>query len=74
MAFIREWFYPIVAAGSMFGGLWQIRKMLEVSPLVELLFLIPSGAIVYAVICLLLARYSPWQIEGDIRSIAGSFG
>ena len=58
----------------MFGVLWQLRRMLEVSPLVELLVLIPAGVAAYALVCLLLIRYSPWQIEGDLRSITGSFG
>ncbi|WP_186313315.1 lipopolysaccharide biosynthesis protein [Halorubrum salsamenti] len=74
MALVREWFYPAVAAGGMFGGLWQVRKLIEVSPLVELVVLIPTGVVVYTAICFPLARYSPWQIESDIRSIAGSLG
>jgi len=74
LTFLREWFYPSVATGVMFGVLWQLRRMLEVSPLVELLVLIPAGVAAYALVCLLLIRYSPWQIEGDLRSITGSFG
>lgn len=74
VAFVREWFYPLVSSIIMFGSLWTARGMFEVSLLVELVVLIPAGVIVYSVISLLLMRYSPWQIEDDLRSITGSFG
>jgi len=73
-AFVREWFYPLVASSVMFGGLWTVRGMVETSLLVELVVLVPAGIVVYSAVALLLIRYSPWQIEDDIRSIAGSFG
>ncbi len=74
MALVKEWFYPAIAAGIMLGILWQLRRMLEVGPLVELVVLIPSGIVVYTVNCLLFARYLSWRIEDDIRSIGRSLG
>ncbi|WP_418285042.1 lipopolysaccharide biosynthesis protein [Halorubrum sp. DTA46] len=70
--FYREWFYPLVGAIVMFASLWQLRGLMDVTPLVELIVLVPAGVVVYTAVALLLARVSPWKIENDIRSIAGS--
>jgi O-antigen/teichoic acid export membrane protein len=72
-ALLREWWYPMVAAGSMFGILWAVRGMLEVSALVELVVLVPAGVVTYAVFSLFFIQYTSWQIKGDLRSITESF-
>jgi len=71
--YFREWSYPTVSAAVMFGVLWWARGAVEVSALFEFVVLIPAGVAVYAIVSLLLMRYSSWQIEGDLRSITGSF-
>jgi hypothetical protein len=53
----------------MFASLWHARGRLDVSPLVELLALVPSAVVVYGVTVLTLDRASDWGIERDIRRI-----
>lgn len=65
----REYVYPFVAATIMFGSLYYARGVLEVSPLVELLVLVPSGAVVYFVAAALLERRFDWGIERNLRMI-----
>ena len=72
LAFVREWFYPTVAAGVMSASLWRLRGLMDATPLVELVILIPAGIAVYGLTALVLARFSSWGIRNDIRSIAGS--
>ena len=72
LAFVREWFYPTVAAGVMSASLWRLRGLMDATPLVKLVILIPAGIAVYGLTALVLARFSSWGIRNDIRSIAGS--
>ncbi|SFH79171.1 lipopolysaccharide exporter [Halorubrum aquaticum] len=72
LLFFREWFYPLVGAGVMFVSLRRLRGLMDVTPLVELVVLIPTGIVVYTAAALVLSQVSPWKIENDIRSIAGS--
>ncbi len=65
----REYAYPFVAALTMFGSLTYARRFLEVSPLVELLVLVPAGAVVYVVVAYLLERRFDWGIERNLRMI-----
>lgn len=67
--FYREYLYPFVAALTMFGSLRYARGFLEVSPLVELLLLIPAGAVVYFAAAFLLERQFDWGIEQNLRMI-----
>jgi PST family polysaccharide transporter/lipopolysaccharide exporter len=65
----RQFAYPALASGVMFASLWHARGRLDVSPLVELLALVPSAVVVYGVTVLTLDRASDWGIERDIRRI-----
>ena len=60
--FYREFLYPLIAAATMFGSLWYVRSVTEWSALVELAVLIPAGAVIYAVVSLLLERQFEWGI------------
>jgi len=66
----REYLYPFVAAATMFGSLWYARGIVGVTPLVELVVLVPAGAVVYFVIAFLLEQRFEWGIEQNIRMIA----
>lgn len=69
MQFYREYAYPFVAAATMFGSLTYARGFLDVSPLVELLVLIPSGALVYFAVAAVLEWSFDWGIEQNLRMI-----
>jgi len=58
----RELLYPLVAGATMFGSLWYVRSVTEFSALVELAVLIPAGALIYAVVSLLLEQQFEWGI------------
>jgi PST family polysaccharide transporter/lipopolysaccharide exporter len=65
----REYFYPLVPAATMFGALWYVRGLFEMSNLVELLFLVPAGAVIYFSVAFLVGRGFDWGIEEDLNSI-----
>ncbi len=58
----REYTYPFVAAGTMFGTLWYIRSFVQISPLVEFVALVPAGAVIYFTISFLLDKQFNWGI------------
>lgn len=65
----REWLYPLLASGVMFGSLWYATDVFDLSPLVELVLLIPAGALIYTTVSLILERQFDWGIEENIRSM-----
>lgn len=65
----REYAYPFVASGTMFGVLWYARSIVDLPPLVEFLLLVPSGAAVYLGVALFLERRFGWGIEDNIRTV-----
>jgi len=65
----EEYAYPFVAASVMFLTLWYARQLVAVSPLVEFLLLIPSGAVIYAAAAFLLERRFDWGVEQNIQTI-----
>jgi len=65
----REFLYPFVAAATMFGSLWYARTLIDLSPLVELVLLVPAGVLVYAIVSLLLEQQFDWGIEQLFRTI-----
>jgi O-antigen/teichoic acid export membrane protein len=67
--FYREYTYPFVAASTMFGTLWYALTFISVSPLVELLVLVPSGVVVYAGVSFLLERHFEWGVEQNIQML-----
>lgn len=69
MAFYKEYIYPFIAAGVMFGSLWYLRGLVELSPLVEFVVLVPSGAVVYVLVSTVLERQFDWGIEQILRLI-----
>lgn len=73
IALYREWVYPFTASATMFVSLWYARSMVELTPLVELLLLIPAGAIVYAIVAFALLRRFDWGIEDNLTTIVTSF-
>ncbi|WP_436935629.1 lipopolysaccharide biosynthesis protein [Halovenus marina] len=64
-----EYLYPFVAAAVMFGTLWYARTLIAVSPIVELLVLIPAGAAIYISVAFLLERQFDWGVGQNIRMI-----
>ncbi len=66
---LREFLYPAVAGGTMFGVLWLARSVLSVPPLVEFLLLIPAGVTLYAAVSLLLDRQFDWGMRRNLESI-----
>ncbi len=65
----REYLYPFVAGTVMFSSLWYLRTLLDVPDIVEMLILIPSGAVVYVAAALFLEKQFTWGIEQNIRTI-----
>lgn len=65
-----EYLYPFIAATIMFVTLRFAADAANLSPLVEFIVLIPSGAIVYIVASYLLERQFDWGIEQNLRMIA----
>ncbi|EMA59344.1 lipopolysaccharide biosynthesis protein [Halorubrum lipolyticum] len=65
-----EYLYPFVAASVMFGTLWYAAAATELTPLVEFLVLVPSGAVVYFAVAFLLERRFDWGIERNLRMIS----
>ncbi|WP_336328789.1 lipopolysaccharide biosynthesis protein [Halovenus sp. HT40] len=68
--FYMEYLYPFIAAATMFSSLWYARSMIDVSPLVELFVLIPSGAVIYIAVSALLERQFDWGIGQIVRTVA----
>lgn len=69
---VMEYVYPLIPAAVMFGLLWYARDFVALPLVVELVALIPAGAIVYTAVALLVDRRLGWGIERDIRSVIGS--
>ena len=65
----REYAYPFVASGVMFLTLWYARGLVDLAPLVEFLLLVPTGAMVYIVVAVVLERQFGWGIEKNIRTL-----
>lgn len=65
----KEYLYPFVAAGVMFSTLWYGRLLVDMSNTVELLVLIPSGAVVYCVTSLIIEHRFDWGMEQNLRTI-----
>lgn len=65
----REYLFPLVPAATMFGVLWYARGLYEISHLVELIVLIPAGAVVYFAVSFFIWRGFDWGIDEDIFSI-----
>jgi PST family polysaccharide transporter/lipopolysaccharide exporter len=59
----REFAYPLVASATMFGSLWYVQSVTDFSHVVELVLLIPAGAVVYAAASLLLEEQFEWGIK-----------
>lgn len=68
----REYLYPMIGGTVMFGVLWYMRGVLALPPLLELLFLIPAGMILYGATVILLERQFAWGIGKDYAAIVGS--
>ena len=67
--FIREWIYPFAGSLLMFATLWYTMRHITLQPLVELLILVPAGALLYLLIALLLNRSFDWGIDDNVRTI-----
>ncbi|WP_128905540.1 lipopolysaccharide biosynthesis protein [Halorubrum amylolyticum] len=65
-----EYAYPFVAASVMFATLWYVGFATDLTPLVEFLVLVPSGAVVYFAVAFLLERRFDWGIERNLRVIS----
>ncbi|VTT88157.1 Lipopolysaccharide biosynthesis protein WzxC [Halorubrum sp. DM2] len=66
---LYEYVYPAVGSAVMFGVLWYAHGLVDVSPLVELLFTVPIGAVVYTLTVLLLDELFSWGIKRDLRYV-----
>ncbi|MFC7186811.1 hypothetical protein [Halorubrum yunnanense] len=53
----------------MFGGIWYAQRLVDVSPLVELVLTVPTGAVIYTVSVLLLDQLFSWGIKRDLRHV-----
>ena len=69
MQLYSEYVYPFVAATVMFGSLRYATSVTNLSPLVELVVLVPTGALLYFVAAYLLERQFDWGIERNLRMI-----
>lgn len=67
----REYLYPCIAASIMLVILWYARSLIEVSPIMEFVLLIPSGAIIYIISAYIIERQFDWGVEQNIRMIVG---
>lgn len=65
----HEYAYPAVGSAVMLVSLRYAHGVVDVSPLVELLFTVPTGAVVYGVSVLLLDELSGWGIKRDFRHV-----
>jgi len=59
----REFAYPLIAALTMFGSVWYIRSVVDLSHVGELVLLIPAGTLIYAGATLVLADRFGWGIR-----------
>ncbi|MFC6721140.1 lipopolysaccharide biosynthesis protein [Halobacteriaceae archaeon SHR40] len=66
----KEYLYPFIAALTMFGTLWYARTLVDVPPIVELVVLIPAGAVVYIAVSALLEWQFDWGVEEIVRTVA----
>ncbi|MFD1600081.1 lipopolysaccharide biosynthesis protein [Halobellus rarus] len=69
MQLYTEYVYPFVAATVMFGSLRYATSVTNLPPLVELVVLVPTGALLYFVVAYLLERQFDWGIEHNLRMI-----
>lgn len=65
----REYMYPFVAALTMFVTLWYVRLVVDISPVFELLLLVPSGIVMYTISVYFLERAFDWGVNQNIRVI-----
>ncbi|EMA63694.1 lipopolysaccharide biosynthesis protein [Halorubrum lipolyticum] len=73
-AFYREWAYPLIAAGTMFGLLRYAQRLTDLSPVVELALTVPAGAAIYLAVSYVLDRQLGWGIQRNLRSMLGALG
>ena len=69
LAIYREYAYPCLASLVMVGTLWTATEYISLPPAVELLLLIPAGALVYVCTAFVLERQFAWGIEANLRLI-----
>jgi PST family polysaccharide transporter/lipopolysaccharide exporter len=69
MQLYSEYLYPFVAATVMFGSLRYATSVTNIPPLIELIVLIPTGALLYFAVAYLLERQFNWGIERNLRMI-----
>jgi len=69
IALYREYVYPFVASLTMFGTLWYVRSLLDVSNMVEFAILVPAGALIYGGVALLLESQFEWGIRSNLQMI-----
>lgn len=69
MQIYREYVYPFVAASVMFVNLWYARTLVDLSPLVEFLALVPAGTAIYVLTSFVLNLLFDWGIEKNIRML-----
>lgn len=70
LAIYREYAYPCIASLVMFIVLWTSAALLSLPPAVELILLIPAGAVLYVGTAVVLERRFNWGIEDNLRMIA----
>lgn len=70
----REFAYPFIAAAAMFGSLWVVREITELSHIVELLTFVPVGAIIYFSVAYVLSKQFDWGIKRNIQMITDGVG
>lgn len=73
-AFYREWAYPLVAGGVMYGILRYAHSLTGLSPLVEFALTVPAGAVIYLGLSYVLDRQFEWGIQRNLRSMIGALG
>lgn len=68
----KEYVYPFAASLIMFLVLWYARVLMSVSPIVELLVLVPSGVLLYGVAVYGLERRFDWGVNQNFQMILNS--
>lgn len=67
----REYLFPLGPAALMFGILWPARSLVDVPLALELVLLIPAGAMIYVLAAYAIDQRYQWGIERNVRSIIG---
>ena len=65
---VGEMAYPFVAAGAMGAVTWYVGAVLTLPAWVELLVLVPTGVVVYALAVFVLDYGTDWGIESQLRT------